>query len=184
MKNIEKIIQLQKIDSQLQEISELLGDLPFKVEKLKKEDDWIDYSTLDTIIIGMIGGDGIGPTISRETHRILEKLLENQVKSVEVKFVDIECLTIENRAEKLQSIPDDVLDIYDTFINRYVLCDVIGKHQINSKQSIQLCVKNVFSNVRIKKHWIRISHKISTRKIAKPVEFIHVIVMGNSTRHY
>ena len=39
---------------------------------------------------------------------------------------------------------DDVLDIYDTFINRYVLCDVIGKHQINSKQSIQLGVKNVF----------------------------------------
>ena len=38
MKNIEKIIQLQKIDSELQEISELLGDLPLKVEKLKKEE--------------------------------------------------------------------------------------------------------------------------------------------------
>ena len=80
-----------------------------RVEKLKKEDNWIDYSILDSITIGMIGGDGIGPTISRETHRILEKLLENQVKSGKVKFVDIEGLTIENRAEKLQSIPDDVL---------------------------------------------------------------------------
>ena len=87
----------------------VLSEQLSRVEKLKKEDDWIDYSTLDTIIIGMIGGDGIGPTISRETHRILEKLLENQVKSGEVKFVDIEGLTIENRAEKLQSIPDDVL---------------------------------------------------------------------------
>ena len=45
MKNIEKIIQLQKIDSQLQEISELLGDLPFKVEKLKKE----ESSLIDSI---------------------------------------------------------------------------------------------------------------------------------------
>lgn len=80
-----------------------------RVEKLKKEDHWIDYSVLDNITIGMIGGDGIGPTISRETNRILEKLLESQVKSGKVKFVDIEGLTIENRAEKLQSIPDDVL---------------------------------------------------------------------------
>ena len=87
----------------------VLSEQLSRVEKLKKEDDWIDYSTLDTIIIGMIGGDGIGPTISRETHRILEKLLENQVKSGKVKFVDIEGLTIENRAEKLKSIPDDVL---------------------------------------------------------------------------
>ena len=47
-----------------------------RVEKLKKEDNWIDYSVLDNITIGMIGGDGIGPTISRETNRILEKLLE------------------------------------------------------------------------------------------------------------
>ena len=38
MKNIEKIIQLQKIDSQLQEISELLGDLPLKVQNLKEEE--------------------------------------------------------------------------------------------------------------------------------------------------
>ena len=38
MKTIEKIIELQKIDSQLQEIAELLGDLPVKVDKLKEEE--------------------------------------------------------------------------------------------------------------------------------------------------
>ena len=43
----------------------VLSEQLSRVEKLKKEDDWIDYSTLDTIIIGMIGGDCIGATISR-----------------------------------------------------------------------------------------------------------------------
>ena len=38
MKTIEKIIELQKIDSQLQEIAELLGDLPIKVESLKEKE--------------------------------------------------------------------------------------------------------------------------------------------------
>ena len=33
----------------------VLSEQLSRVEKLKKEDDWIDYSTLDTIIIGMVG---------------------------------------------------------------------------------------------------------------------------------
>tara|TARA_Y100000590_G_scaffold347784_1_gene398534 strand:- start:79 stop:783 length:705 start_codon:yes stop_codon:yes gene_type:complete len=39
MGNIQQIITLQNIDSQLQEIVELLGDLPKKVEELKDEED-------------------------------------------------------------------------------------------------------------------------------------------------
>ena len=39
MDHIQQIITLQNIDSQLQEIAELLGDLPKKVEELKDEED-------------------------------------------------------------------------------------------------------------------------------------------------
>ena len=80
-----------------------------RVERLKEEGDWIDYSSISPIIIGMLGGDGIGPSISAETQAVLAYLLRDQVASGKVDFRVIDGLTIENRAEKLQSIPDDVL---------------------------------------------------------------------------
>jgi len=39
MSIIQQIVELQNIDSNLQEISELLGDLPIKVEELKNQED-------------------------------------------------------------------------------------------------------------------------------------------------
>ncbi len=80
-----------------------------RVERLKQEGDWIDYSSAKPIIIGMLGGDGIGPTISAETQRIMEYLLRSEVDAGRVEFRVIDGLTIENRAAKMASIPDDVL---------------------------------------------------------------------------
>ncbi|MCH9010309.1 MAG: isocitrate/isopropylmalate dehydrogenase family protein [Chloroflexi bacterium] len=81
-----------------------------RVERLKVEGDWIDYSSLSPIVVGMLGGDGIGPSISHETQTVLEYLLRGQVDAGRVEFKVIEGLTIENRAQKMQSIPDDVLE--------------------------------------------------------------------------
>ena len=80
-----------------------------RVERLKQEGDWIDYSSAKPIIIGVLGGDGIGPTISAETQRIMEYLLRADVDAGRVQFRVIDGLTIENRAAKMVSIPDDVL---------------------------------------------------------------------------
>ena len=80
-----------------------------RVERLKQEGDWIDYSSAKPIIIGMIGGDGIGPTISAETQRIIEYLLRAEVDAGRVEFRVIDGLTIENRAALMKTIPDDVL---------------------------------------------------------------------------
>ena len=81
-----------------------------RVELLKREGGWTDYSAVSPIVIGMIGGDGIGPAISEETQRVLEYLLRDQVTAGKVKFRMIEGLTIENRAKRLKPIPDDVLE--------------------------------------------------------------------------
>ena len=80
-----------------------------RVERLRHEGDWTDYSTIKPIVVGMIGGDGIGPTISAATQRVLEHLLKDEGESGKVRFRVIEGLTIENRAAKMQAIPDDVL---------------------------------------------------------------------------
>ncbi len=81
-----------------------------RVEALKKAQDWIDYTKVKPIIIGIIGGDGIGPYIAAEARRVLEFILQEEVKSGKVELRNIEGLTIENRAEQNKSIPDDVLE--------------------------------------------------------------------------
>jgi len=81
-----------------------------RVEELKNAQDWIDYSQLKPIIVGIIGGDGIGPHIAVVSRRVLEFILQEEVKNGKVEFRDIEGLTIENRAEQNKSIPDDILE--------------------------------------------------------------------------
>jgi isocitrate dehydrogenase (NAD+) len=81
-----------------------------RVEELKRAQDWVDYSQVKPIIIGIIGGDGIGPYIAKESRRVLEFILQEELKSGKVEFRNIEGLTIENRAEQNKSIPDDILE--------------------------------------------------------------------------
>lgn len=81
-----------------------------RVERMKSEFDWIDYAALKPIVIGIIGGDGIGPFIAAEAQRVLEFLLKEEAASGKVEFRVIEGLTIEKRAEVGKAIPDDVLE--------------------------------------------------------------------------
>jgi len=80
-----------------------------RVEEMKKPQEWVDYEKTKPIIIGIIGGDGIGPYIAEESRKILEFLLKEEIESGKVEIRNIEGLTIENRARQMKSIPDDVL---------------------------------------------------------------------------
>ena len=81
-----------------------------RVDQLNEGAEWTDFGSIRPIIIGILGGDGIGPTIVAEAQRVLEHLLATEVDSGKVEFRTIEGLTIENRAEKMKPIPDDVLE--------------------------------------------------------------------------
>ncbi|HHU17397.1 MAG TPA: isocitrate/isopropylmalate dehydrogenase family protein [Clostridiales bacterium] len=80
-----------------------------RVEKMKSDIEFIDYQALDKIIIGVIGGDGIGPAITEQAQRVLAHLLSDEIKSGKVEFKTIDGCTIENRAKAGKAIPDDVL---------------------------------------------------------------------------
>ncbi|MDF2819728.1 MAG: Isocitrate dehydrogenase [Clostridiales bacterium] len=80
-----------------------------RVEMMKQQGDFLKFEELDKIIIGVCGGDGIGPAITEQGHRVLEYLLENEVKTGKVEFRIIDGLTIENRAAANKAIPEDVL---------------------------------------------------------------------------
>ncbi len=90
--------------------SQIVEEQLKRVEKLKEPQDWTDFSQLKPIIIGIIGGDGIGPFIAKEASKILEFLLQEEIKVGKVELRDIEGLTIENRAAQNMSVPDDVLE--------------------------------------------------------------------------
>ena len=78
-------------------------------EKIKAEKDFVNFDKLDKIVIGICGGDGIGPIITKESARVLEYMLEDEVKSGRIVFKYIDGLTIENRVAVMKAIPDDVL---------------------------------------------------------------------------
>ena len=68
-----------------------------------------DFSSLDQITVGVIGGDGIGPLIMKETKRVLETLLADELAKGRILLKEIDGLTIENRIARGQAVPDDVL---------------------------------------------------------------------------
>ena len=90
--------------------SQIIEDQLSRIETMKKAADWIDYSQVKPIIVGVIGGDGIGPSIAKESCRILEFLLQEEIEKGKVEIRDIEGLTIENRSKHKKAIPDDVLE--------------------------------------------------------------------------
>ena len=81
-----------------------------RVDKIKQAPDWLDFSTVSPIIVGIIGGDGIGPYIAKEARWLLEELLKEEISNGKVELRDVEGLTIERRAEVGKPIPDEVLE--------------------------------------------------------------------------
>jgi isocitrate dehydrogenase (NAD+) len=80
-----------------------------RIERMKHDTEWTDFAALSPVIIGVCGGDGIGPYISADAQRVLETLLSDQAASGKVEFRTIEGLTIENRAAQKVAIPPGVL---------------------------------------------------------------------------
>ena len=89
---------------------QLLREQLERNERIKAVGDFVDYKALDTIVIGICGGDGIGPIICKESERMLRFLLKDEVESGKVVFKEIDGLTIENRVAANKAIPDDVME--------------------------------------------------------------------------
>lgn len=89
--------------------AQLLKEQFTRIENMKADKDFIDYEKLDNIVIGVVGGDGIGPAITAQAHRILEYLLKDEVDAGKISFKVIDGCTIEHRAEVGKALPDDVL---------------------------------------------------------------------------
>lgn len=99
----------QKAQKAAEHFQKLVEAQLARVEKMKEQGDFIDYAGLDKLVIGVCGGDGIGPVITGEATRVLKNLLADEIAAGRVEFRNIEGLTIENRVKAHKAIPDDVL---------------------------------------------------------------------------
>ena len=81
-----------------------------RIENMKNDHEVTDFSKLDKVIIGILPGDGIGPIIMKQALRVIQKLLKPELENGHVEIRMIEGMTIENRAAKQQSLPDEVFE--------------------------------------------------------------------------
>ena len=139
----------QKVKAAAEKFAALVEAQLARSERIKAQKEFTDYGKLDTIVIGVCGGDGIGPIITNEAARVLRHLLADEVGAGKVEFRTIDGLTIENRAAQGKAIPDDVLEAMKG-------CDVLLKGPTETPKGGTLESANVamrreldlFANVR------------------------------------
>ncbi len=98
----------------------LLREQLARTEKMENDEAATDFSKKEKIVVGVCGGDGIGPIIVKQAERLLKVLLKTEIEAGKIILKNIEGLTIENRLAVGKAIPDDVLSEIKT-------CDVLLK---------------------------------------------------------
>ena len=89
-----------------------------RIENMSAEK--VDFTKKETVTIGLVDGDGIGPIIMNQAVKVLQKLLAEEIAAGSVVLKRIEGLTIENRLAKNQPVPTAVLEQIKS-------CDVLLK---------------------------------------------------------
>lgn len=80
-----------------------------RVARIKATADWTDYSQLKPVIVGILGGDGIGPFIADESRWLLAELMREEIAAGRIELRVIDGLTIERRVAEMSAIPAAVL---------------------------------------------------------------------------
>ena len=110
----------EAIDRAVEQFRTLLTEQIARTEKMERGAQAKDFAAMDKIVVGVAGGDGIGPIIMRETRRVMDALLKDEIASGRIEIRDIDGLTIENRLALHQSVPADTLAAIKS-------CDVLLK---------------------------------------------------------
>lgn len=142
-----------------------------RVEEMKAQGDFIDYGALEKLRIGVCGGDGIGPVITREAERVLRAILSDEVTAGKVEFVPIDGLTLEHRIEAMQAIPDDVMAQLKS-------CHVILKGPTTTPQKGSGMPNIESANVAMRK---ALDLFANIRPVKVPAEGIHWTIFRENT---
>jgi len=109
---------MTQIDHACAQFRKLLEEQQNRIAAMSEEK--TDFTAKETVTIGLIDGDGIGPIIMEQARRVLRRLLDREIAAGTVVLRQIEGLTLENRMALRQSVPKEVL-------NQIRACDVLLK---------------------------------------------------------
>ena len=109
---------MRELDQACESFRTLLREQLARIENMDTQK--VDFSSKQTVTIGLIDGDGIGPIIMAHAVKVVETLLADEISRGSVVLKRIEGLTIENRMALGKPVPDDVLAQIKT-------CDVLLK---------------------------------------------------------
>lgn len=100
----------QEIQAATEKFAELIRSEFARIERMKEDKEVKDFSKLEKIVVGIMPGDGIGPIIMEQAIRVLKCLMKDEIASGRIEIRYIEGMTIENRAAKNNSLPEECLE--------------------------------------------------------------------------
>lgn len=137
------------IESAAEHFKALLQEQLLRQQRMESAAPAKDFAAMEKIVIGVIGGDGIGPIIVTQARRVLEKLLAEELACGKIELREIPGLTLENRLAQGCAVPPEVLSAIKA-------CDVLLKGPTTTPKGGTLESANVtlrreldlFANVR------------------------------------
>ena len=103
-------ISVEEMKNAQEVFGELIKTEEERIERMKASEQVKDFSKLIRIKVGILPGDGVGPILMEQALRVLKELVKPEILSGKIELHNIEGMTIENRVEKMQSLPDEVLE--------------------------------------------------------------------------
>lgn len=107
---IKEMNEMAEVADATGQFRNLLLEQLTRIKTLKEESRGSkDFFQLSQITIGLCPGDGIGPVIMEQADRLLRALLKEEIERGKIVLKSIDGLTVENRLEKMEAVPEDVL---------------------------------------------------------------------------
>ncbi len=110
----------KEIDIAVEQFRALITEQLERQNRMEKAEPAKTFNEGQKVVIGICDGDGIGPIITAEAKRVLDKLLADEIAAGSIEIRNIEGLTLENRIKENRPIPEKVL-------SEIKQCDVLLK---------------------------------------------------------
>ena len=99
-----------QIERAVEHFRALLEEQEERAQRLEADESASGGEHTGKTVIGVIGGDGIGPVIMAQARRVLEYLLADEIAAGTAELRAIDGLTIENRLSCGEAVPAGVLE--------------------------------------------------------------------------
>lgn len=136
------------------DFEEILRSQLSRCRKIREsEDNKTNLKEKKKIVIGLTGGDGIGPILMKEAKTILEKIFALEIKNGKIELKEIQGFTLERRLAAGETVPSDVLcemKKCDVLLKGPTTTPSAGKNSINLESANVFLRKefDLFANIR------------------------------------